>query len=477
MSRFLRINLSLLSAAILSEAIINHSFLIWIALIPILLAMRGEIYRYKVLYGMLCGSFVSIYIFSPVLAYGTGYLLAFAIYCGLVGIIIVGLAEYLRENSSTISRIFIFPIVWVSFEYLSSKGLISFPMTLAIALHDNLSLLQIVSITGSSGLSFMIIAANLILFEWIIFFMRRESLKVLLGVSVLYLSVLSAVFLWGLNEVPGLPGPENHSVEVAVIQGSIPRWMYVLEKKNKAYRKKMQDLYFGLTEKANKEREPDIIVWPEAVVNQRMLEIPALKKRILGMTKKYNNTMIIGVPHIDEEKNYYNAAFIITEPDGFIEKYKKIKLLPWVEPYFSGKRQGVFDIAYGKIGVLICFESIYPAMSRTLVKKGADVIFILTNDAGFNKTHLPELHAREAILRAVENRCQIVRAAQSGISMFIDRFGRVRRKTELFSSTIMYHNIDFSKKGGSVYSQRGDIFVYICAFFIFLNIVRRVKRR
>jgi apolipoprotein N-acyltransferase len=254
--------------------------------------------------------------------------------------------------------------------------------------------------------------------------------------------------------------------------------MYLLHRRDGLYGETIKDIYFGLTKKAQNETSSDIVVWPESAINEWVLKKPSLKKRIMDMAGRYDNTIILGAPYLDEKGDYYNAAFMITEPDNVIQKYQKIKVMPWVETYLSGKRPGVFELKEDRAGVLICFESMYPAMSRNLVKNGAGVIFVLSNDAGFNRTHFAKMHAREAVFRAAENRCPVVRAAQSGISMFIDRYGRVLSSTGLFETTILYGGIYLGEASGSPYTKYGDIFIYLClAALLYAAVTRFVASR
>jgi len=475
--RLIRLNLSLLSAILISEAIIRYTPLIWIAFVPILFAIRNERPRYRIVYGSVWGCVTGCYIFYPVFIYGPEYLLALSIYCGLIGVAIAWSVEYLKEKNGKALQVLIFPFIWVVFEFLRSIGPISFPLSIASACYANTVLIQLASLIGSYGVSFIIIVVNVIVFEWMLSAFERSDRRRLAVVTVAISLIILISIAWGRSVLRVSETRGDNKVSVAVIQGAVPRWMYLLEKKNEFYRGVIEDLYFDMTRRANREYSPDFIVWPEGAVNQWMLSIPRLKEEMLNLTEEYKNIVIAGAPYLDEGQNTYNAAFIISESGENIERYEKIKLVPWVETYFSGKRQEVFTTPLGKIGVLICFETIYPQMSRNLARKGADIIFMLTNDAGFKKTHLARLHAREAIFRAVENGCPVVRAAQSGISLIVDRYGRVQKDTRLFDSTILYDEISTGPTKGTFYNKTGDIFVFACFLSLLIIAIRRFRDR
>jgi apolipoprotein N-acyltransferase len=82
--------------------------------------------------------------------------------------------------------------------------------------------------------------------------------------------------------------------------------------------------------------------------------------------------------------------------------------------------------------VLICYESIFPAQSRALRRNGADLILNITNDAWFGRSLAPWQHEAHMTLRAIETRAGVVRAANTGISSYIDPLGRVHGATGLF---------------------------------------------
>ena len=465
MRRYTRILLSLSSAILLVEGVIRYHYIIWIAFVPLLLAIHKETFIYRIIYGAIWAIFISFYLFYPVLNYGVKFLIAFFIYCGSLGAILTWLAEYLRQNRAKAIGMLTFPALWVALEFLRTLGPISFPMSLASTFYRNLPFIQLTSITGVYGISFLITLVNVIIFEWVTFFYERKSAKTLIAATVIMALILSANMFWGRSIFLQREVKKGKTVKIAVIQGSIPTWMYRHEK-NKFYKKTIEETYFRMSEQANKDYRPELVIWPENAINRWALEAQDLKRKLFDMAKKYGNSMIVGALHLDEAGNSYNTAFIINESGKSIDRYEKIRLLPLAETFFSGRNQKVFDMPFGKIGILICFESMYPQMSRAAIKKGAETLFILTNDAGFKNTHLAGLHARETIFRAIENRCTVIRAAQSGISMVVDKYGRTIKSTDLFDPTIMYSDVYLTEETGSPYNRVGDIFVYICLIFL-----------
>ncbi len=117
---------------------------------------------------------------------------------------------------------------------------------------------------------------------------------------------------------------------------------------------------------------------------------------------------------------------------------------------------------FARIGNLICYEIIFPGMVRKFVAKGADVLVTVTNDAWFGRWGAPEQHFSMAVLRAVENRVPVIRAANTGISGFIDAKGMIKGKSDTFVRTILAEDITVGTFKGSFYSKYGDLFAFFC---------------
>jgi apolipoprotein N-acyltransferase len=133
----------------------------------------------------------------------------------------------------------------------------------------------------------------------------------------------------------------------------------------------------------------------------------------------------------------------------------------------SGKVIFNFSLPQGQFGVLICFEIIFPDLCRKFVKKGANFLVTITNDAWFKRTSAPYQHFSIAIFRAVENRVFIARAANTGISGFIDPKGKILKRGEIFTEEAMGGTIRLSTKK-TFYTLYGDVFAWLCSGLSFL---------
>jgi len=203
--------------------------------------------------------------------------------------------------------------------------------------------------------------------------------------------------------------------------------------------------------------EPDLIVWPETampVPSQNwaddIRQVPAWRRVAELLPVDDDAALLIGTMAIEgpPRPRLYNAALLVDGPNGVRGAYAKQHLVPFGEyvPFESrfpalgalspmgwscspGLRPVVFELTAGRtFAAMICFEDVFPDLVRRLVRAGARALVNLTNDAWFDGSAAAEQHLSHSVLRAVENRVQVVRAANTGVSGFIDRTGRIQAR-------------------------------------------------
>ncbi len=177
---------------------------------------------------------------------------------------------------------------------------------------------------------------------------------------------------------------------------------------------------------------------------------------------------------------YHNSAFLMDRDAAEIGKYDKAHLVPFGEytplkrwlPFIGKIVEHVGDFTPGepggvirwgdyKLGVQICYETIFPELSRTSTRNGAQVLITLTNDAWYGDSSAPHQLFSMAVFRAVENRRALVRAANTGISGFIDPVGRITSSTPLFQEAVAAWETPFLEET-SLYTRFGDVFAWLC---------------
>ena len=208
--------------------------------------------------------------------------------------------------------------------------------------------------------------------------------------------------------------------------------------------------------------------------------------------------MIFGSPRYEEKngiRSYMNSAYLL-RPNGEIGgRYDKVHLVPYGEyvplrqlfPFIGKLVVGVGDFKPGKgleplidqgrrVGVLICYEVIFPDAARAYKRKHSDVLVNITNDAWFGKTSAPYQHLSMAVFRSVENRLYLVRAANTGISAIIDPMGTIRSGTNLFERTVVRGEVKFIDEK-TLYAAYGDWFVYLSGVLLITNEWIQKRRR
>jgi apolipoprotein N-acyltransferase len=120
-----------------------------------------------------------------------------------------------------------------------------------------------------------------------------------------------------------------------------------------------------------------------------------------------------------------------------------------------------------QLGVQICYEIIFPGLSRAMTRNNASILINITNDAWFGKTSGPYQHFSMTVFRAVENRRSLARSANTGISGFIDPAGRILASTDLMQEAVATQMVPMLKEK-SIYTRFGDLFAQLCLALVLL---------
>ena len=247
-----------------------------------------------------------------------------------------------------------------------------------------------------------------------------------------------------------------------------------------------------------------IIVWPETAIPLEYNASPVYRKELTRLSQVLDCVLVVGMYFKENDKEYNSV--IAFSPDGKISApYSKRMLVPFGEmfPYSeffekympfltesinltTSTSQGTKSIALssslGKIGGIICYESIFPSLAREAVQNGAKVLALPSNDSWFGNSPALYQHHCHAVMRAVENNRYIIRASNTGISSIIDSNGKVTAFAPTHTATACTENISLIK-GKTLYTKTGDIiviafcFVYIFSIvFDFLNLKKKLSK-
>jgi apolipoprotein N-acyltransferase len=365
---------------------------------------------------------------------------------------------------------------------------ISFPwLNLSYTQTYYLPLIQHTSLWGNYAVSFWVLWLNLIVY---IFILNKKKWKTSI---ILFAVLLILPYIYG-SWVMSKP-TEGKVIKIALLQGNIEQKI----KWEEQYLDYNIQTYVDMSRKAAEE-QVDLIVWPESAAPCYLATESLYFAQVQSLCDELDIPLLIGTNDyqvINQGRlNYYNSAFLFTPSGGYPQVYNKIHLVPFSEkvPYeekhhlsekiqlgqsdfSSGKELTIFRIPTGKFATLICFESVYPILVRDFVNQGAEFLVNITNDGWFGKTHGPFQHARIAVFRAIENRISIARCANTGISMFIDPYGRTTKVTKIFTRSIVANKIQVKPNGSTLYARYGDWFAQGCCLISFLVILVTLLRK
>jgi apolipoprotein N-acyltransferase len=483
----------------------NYEILAWVALVPLFWAIRGKSPSQAAFLGFITGFvfFTGILYWIQVVLTQYGNLPApisliiVLVLTAYLGLYIAAFAFFLNWliGKTQITPVIWGPSLWVSFEYLRGILLSGFSWEmLGYSQFQNLSMIQIADITGVYGVSFMVVLVNAALYRmaegvrerrWKLSFQEITAAGMVLAVCGIY-------GYFRLVELSTIPSGKK-SYKVAVVQGNIRQDI----KWDAQFQEETIKIYADLTRGLQPDH-PDLILWPETAAPFFFQNTTPLQSGIMDLAHQMNAPFILGAPASERKGpriHLYNSAFLVSPEKKIVGRYDKVHLVPFGEyaPLagllgFTGgiigamgdftPGPGVYPLSlpWGKFGVLICYEAIFPNLTREFVKQGGEFLVNITNDAWFGRTAAPYQHFSMVALRAVENRVFIARAANTGISGIINPSGRVTKASGLFTREAFSDKI-YLNVSPTFYTRFGDLFSYLCiGFIIAVLIILRLPR-
>ena len=479
------------------------SFLAWISLIPLLFVLSGKKPKSSILLGLIAGfsHYALILSWIPYVPAHYGNLsfgLSLLVYLLLVLFLALSWALFslvfskLYRSYPKLSFLLV-PFVWISMEYILTYVLTGFPWCLlGYSQFKNILFIQLASVTGIYGLSFF-----LALFQSMFVLSMRSKKRYPFFSTLGIILLLHLAGFISLKKVT----PAENTFTASVIQGNVSSDIYwdristqeILELFNR---------HIELSQRSYAEGA-GLIIWPEFSVplcfscSEELYEY--FKQRLFKFVTDTNCTLLLGTNEkktSQEKTHYFNTALGLS-PDLSITQYHKMHLVPFGEytPYqkvfsFIEKvTHAIGDITPGnqyslhrykglKFGSPICYEIIFPNQVRKFAKKGAHFLVTITNDGWYGKSSAPYQHFAMAVLRAVENRRFVLRAATTGISGIIDPYGRILSQSELMTKTHLLGKITPSQKM-TPYTRFGDVLplgsLTLALVFLILAMFKRKK--
>jgi len=469
----------------------------WITLVPLLVLVRGATMRAAFGWGALYGfasalactwwlaqaiaGYFAYGIIVGALATGAAYAVAVS---ATFGTFALGAAWLLRPGHGWGARLATASL-WVAVELVRARLLGQPWALLGYTQHDVTPLIQMASVTGVYGVSFVVALGNLALAEaWT----RRAhgaplrpALRVLLPAGAGALALALAGHLAVAADQPAGAGRR-----VLVVQSNVPpafQW-------TRSYAESQFLALAKLTNAAAAQHQPELILWPEHALPLYLEQEPALAKQLDGIARRANADLVLGGPRYAGGQTY-NSVRLVRPGRGTVATYDKQRLVPFAEappPFAAGNdgEQSESPRAFAAgtepgllpgsmaLGASICHEALYPEVTNGAVAAGAEILVNLANDGWLDGEWgvASRQHFAMAKLRAVETRRPLVRAATTGISGVIDPFGRVVTATAPNVPAVATATV-IPRSGLTPYVRFGDAFAIGCVLFALAALLPR----
>ncbi len=396
--------------------------------------------------------------------------------------------------------------IWVALEIILARVFGGFPWNLLGASQYQIApLIQLASFTGVYGVSFLIVWVSVSFLCAAVRIVSQPATRSGRVIDIM-LPVLAgaAVFAWGFHVLWNSPAP-TRQIKLTLVQPSIPQTLiWNPENDMKRFEDLLQLSGNALT------NQTDVLIWPEAA----MPGVPRYEKELLDpvleMAKAHHIWMIIGADDAEvmpDTTNYFNASFLISPNGELAANYRKRSLvifgeyiplerwlpfIKWFTPvtgsYTPGTRpvQFVMPDLQVQTSVLICFEDVFPQVARASIETNTDFLVNITNDGWFGKSAAQWQQASSASFRAVENGVPLIRCANTGLTCWIDAYGRMQQifsdeARSVYGSGLMTVDLPLPESGASgrrtFYWRHGDLFGWICVGVTVAVLVAKPFRR
>ena len=486
----------------------DFGLLAWIALIPLHLALdqcgKQRAFWIGWLSGIIGFTGIMAWVVTAMTTYGkvpevisyaillllTGYL---GLYIALYSLAVVWLRELIPRYG-----IFFAPCFWVALEWLRTYLLSGFPWCLlGYSQYQELELIQIADHTGVYGVSFLVVLVNLALAEWLLWMMPffRRFHPVQLPWELLTTAAAFMVLSWFYSSAV-LSDDNTQSMKPSVTVGLVQPNVDQAIKWDAVFRNETMQRFERLT--AQLGTHTDLIVWPEASTPFLFEREKDYQVELGSWAERAQAPILLGSPALryypDRRPYLLNSAYLLSPDGSLLGRYDKQHLVPFGEYiplktsllFFLEKLvEGIGDFEPGpgptvlsltpkarthdptppsrsvKFGVAICYEVIFPDLVRRFAANGAEFLVTITNDGWFGPSSAPAQHFSMVVFRSVENHLAFARAANTGISGFVDPFGHIVSATPIFTEQALMGTIPI-RHTRTFYSYYGDVFAYAC---------------
>jgi apolipoprotein N-acyltransferase len=505
----------------------DQSWLCWIALTPLIVAVwfsrenaRRRWLR-NLLLGYVSGLVFFTFSFSWLGALGDLYQNFFlhslpfllSIYLAMHFAFWAWFVGFLKPKTFTASWrnllvAFLAACAWATHEWVRGWLFSGFSWNgLGVALHTQLAMIQAAEFTGVTGLSFAVAFANVIaVTSPIRFFFEAKTQQMRPHFDLTFTMVgIVGLLAFGLHRLQ-MPSPSK-PVRVAAVQANVPQ----LQKFDPQFTHEIFERFKRLSDIAVRtDSPPELLVWPESSMPDPARDQNGISYRfVTDFAASAKTELMLGTLDFEGDRDY-NAALLISNGGERVQVYRKIHLVPfgeyiparhsfplfaaiagtWVPGDFArGTEHTVFNLTdpQVRVGPLICFEDTVGDLVRHFVLNGANILVDVTNDGWFLHSSASRQHLADALFRCVENRRPMVRSANTGVTCFVNEFGRITQILQddtgsTFQEGVLTGEVAVPQdRQLTFYTRHGEWFAESCAVMtaiavIFIFVRRKIAR-
>ncbi len=392
--------------------------------------------------------------------------LAMGAYIGLYGGVFSYAAHKLQNTmpNAPLRRMLALACLWYGLELLRGTLLTGFPwLTLSAAFAPYPLFIQGAALIGSYALSAYYVCITLLA---CVAFSARKQRKTRAVAGFSCIALCSVVCIWGYIQLQSTQmAKEDTPFPVILVEGNIDqniKWEAALQQATLATYMQLSNTALQKMREVTPQAQP-LIIWPETAMPFYIEQHPKLGRRLVQFVRDAHTPLLVGAPAVNLDSKGlnrpFNRAYFINEQGGLIQYYDKIHLVPFGEyvpewlawNFLEGLLQSIGAFSVGQhdaplkntqdapptglaLGMLICYEGIFPELAQERVRQGANVLVNISNDGWFGDSSAPEQHLQLSLMRAVEQGRWLIRNTNTGISALIDAHGRIRLRGAQFKA-------------------------------------------
>ncbi|MGQ0678590.1 MAG: apolipoprotein N-acyltransferase [Actinomycetota bacterium] len=349
--------------------------------------------------------------------------------------------------------------------------------------HNNWIALKLAPYTGVWGISLTVLLVNVVIAGTIL---RRTAWSA----GALKPLTIALVLVIGPAILPG-GAPDGQSARIAMIQANVPEGSFDPNEDDEEVVGNLVRLTNGL--------DPEglsLVVWPEGSFDRDPFRDPDFLEAIEESVARVEAPFMIGALLGTREGGVRNTSLLFDAGGELAGIYTKQRLVPYgefvplrpvLQPWIraldripvdlvAGRRSTVFAIAEGRFASVICYESVYPDLVRSMVREGARMLVVSNNFSSFDRSAASDQHIAFSQLRAAEHRMWVAHISISGKSAVVAPDGRVLERTGLFEEAVLTPQVRFATEI-TPYARLGDWVPYSALVFIVAVLVAGMRRR